>query len=104
MVVSRLTLWRRVLAVQVHAISATFVMTPIAIHYQYKGQRQLQRAGWRGLAQGLLYSGHHRDRMLSISSCAHSNQTSEETLPCEILLAKVETNKLKQPTPKRRHH
>jgi hypothetical protein len=81
MVVTRLTLQRQVLAVQAHATSATFVMTAIAIHYQYKAQQQLQRAGWRGLAQGLLYSGHHRDDMLSNSSCTHSNQPSKETLP-----------------------
>jgi hypothetical protein len=75
------TLQRRVLAVQAHAASAAFVMTAIAIRYQYKAQRQLRRAGWRGLAQGLLYSGHNRDDMLSNSSRTHSNQPSEETLP-----------------------
>jgi hypothetical protein len=74
-------LQRRVLAVQAHAASAAFVITAIAIHYQYKAQRQLQRAGWRGLAQGLLYSRHNRDDMLSNSSHTHSNQPSEETLP-----------------------
>jgi hypothetical protein len=50
MVVSRLTLQLRALAVQEHAISAAFVMTTIAIHYQYKAQQQLQRPGWRGQA------------------------------------------------------
>jgi hypothetical protein len=72
MVVTRLTLQRRVLAVQAHTTSAAFVMTAIAIRYQYKVQRQLQRAGWRGLAQGLLYGRHHRDDMLSNSSRTHS--------------------------------
>jgi hypothetical protein len=81
MVVTRLTLQRQVLAVQAHATSAAFVMTATAIRYQYKAQRQLPRAGWRGLAQGFLYSGHHRDDMLSNSSHTHSNQPSEETLP-----------------------
>jgi hypothetical protein len=40
MVVSRLTLWRQVLAVQAHAISAAFVMTTIAIrgNNNYEGQ------------------------------------------------------------------
>jgi hypothetical protein len=30
------------------------------------------------LPEGLLYSRHHQDDMLSNSSCTHSNQTSEE--------------------------
>jgi hypothetical protein len=51
MVVTRLTLQRQVLAVQAHATSATFVMTAIAIRYQYNSSR------------------------------THSNQPSEETLP-----------------------
>jgi hypothetical protein len=53
--------------------------------------------------EGLLYGGHHQDDMHSNSSLTHSNQ-SDEPLPCEILLALVETKNLKRPMPMRRHH
>jgi hypothetical protein len=51
MVTCRQSLWRRVLALQVQAISATFVMTVIAICYEQKVPRQLRKSGWRGPAR-----------------------------------------------------
>jgi hypothetical protein len=55
------------------------------------------------IPEGLLYGGHHRNDMHSNSSCTHSNQ-SDDPLPCEILLALVESKNLKRLTPMRRRH
>jgi hypothetical protein len=60
--------------------------------------------GKMDLPEGLLYSGHHRDDMLSNSSRTHSNQPNDKIFPHEILLAQIEAKNLKQPTPKRRSH
>jgi hypothetical protein len=56
------------------------------------------------LPEGLLYGCHHRDDLLSNSSCTHSNQPNDKIFPCEFPIALIKAKKLKQPTPKQRRH